>query len=505
MDILIRIITVHYRKAFLVLLFCSICVILLFPVSRLQMNMDDHVHIYPALLGDYPDHFQGYTHDYGLLRPLALIWFYIIYTIYLVSPVIAHSIPFLFHIAAGYCLYKILHNHLSFGLSVLIGIAFIVFPFFTEQYGWLAASNASIANFILIIQLYILTIPTWSFKKKLIALFGLQSVGVLLYESVFFTFIALAYLLAHEYAVNWRSKKFVLSLSLLSAPSLVYVLLRALVFTPRTNFAREMSIRYLLTENGSVQIFDNVRMFIDNLSFLFFTEVMHQSYWIGNIATGYEQFSQSPLLVLGVNYFIIGCLALIFLSRVKQESTHWSTDIRSYLLLSLLVLLPGLLLSSPAFPFRVLALPLFFLFIGIIVLISKLNQTVAAILLSIAITLSVFISISILHQMTLQAVDDDTGFIMIVEGVNNNLSPNEKAIVVIEGVPNSTRTNVSFGQYLSSCMSADWCMQAGINRRTPNISRIIVNPSEEVPISESDRVFFFQYDPATRRMIMQDI
>jgi hypothetical protein len=107
--------------------------------------------------------------------------------------------------------------------------------------------------------------------------------------------------------------------------------------------------------------------------------------------------------------------------------------------------------------------------------------------------------------MTLQAVDDDTGFIMIVEGVNNNLSPNEKAIVVIEGVPNSTRTNVSFGQYLSSCMSADWCMQAGINRRTPNISRIIVNPSEEVPISESDRVFFFQYDPATRRMIMQDI
>jgi len=505
MDILIRFITLHYRKAFLVLLFCGVCIILLYPVSRLQMNMDDHVHIYPALLGDYLDHFKGYTHDYGLLRPLALIWFYIVYTIYLISPAIAHIIPFLFHIATGYFLYKIVQKHLSFGLSVLVGIAFIVFPFFTEQYGWLAASNASIANFILIIQLYTVTLTTWSFQKKLITLFGLQTVGVLLYESVFFTFIAVAYLLVHEYAVNWRSKKFVLSLALLGAPSLLYVLLRALVFMPRANFAREMSIGNLLTENGSVQIFENVRMVIENLSFLFLAQGMHQSYWMGNIASGYEQFSQNPLLVLGVNYFIIGCLALLFLTRQTKVSAHWSIDFRSYLFLSILVLLPGLLLTSPAFPFRVLALPLFFLFIGIIVLISKLNQTIAAIILIITIIVSLFISNSILNQMRIQAKDDDIGFIMIVEGVNNHIPMSGKAIVVLEGIPNSTQTDVAYGQYLSSCMSADWCIQAAINRRTSNITQIVVNPAEEVLKPEGTYLFLFRYDPITHRILIQDI
>src|SRR5687767_6851982 len=82
---------------FFVSLFCLLAI----SVSKLGLYIDDHVLIFPSLLKSYWAHFTGYTYDYGLMRPLALLFYYFIYDFSLLWMKGAHLFAFGLHFLTG--------------------------------------------------------------------------------------------------------------------------------------------------------------------------------------------------------------------------------------------------------------------------------------------------------------------------------------------------------------------------------------------------------------------
>src|SRR4030042_6396181 len=98
------------------LIYFLLFLILGYFVSQIGLYVDDHNLIFPTVLKSYFSHFIQYNYDNGLFRPLALIYYYLIYSIYLISPQLAHLIPLIIHFINGLLLYivlkKIIHNPL---------------------------------------------------------------------------------------------------------------------------------------------------------------------------------------------------------------------------------------------------------------------------------------------------------------------------------------------------------------------------------------------------------
>ncbi len=467
--------------------------------------MDDHVHIYPALLGQYGEHFIGYTKDYGLLRPFALIFFYFIYSVYLASPAVAHLIPFIVHAICGYLIYRILSKYTDISVSALLGILYIVFPFFTEQYAWLAASNATLANLMLLLQLLVVTYEKWGYKKQVAIIAILQLVGVLLYENIFFTCLIVTFLLSRQLGYQIRSRKFLLSAIIINLPSLLYFLTRTFILKPTAaSFVREMSGSKLLTEAGMLHVIKNSQSFLNTMNFIFTGEGVRNEYWIGNFVSGLDILSKSWIMTLGAHYIIVGLIAIIWfcsdskIGNYQRKVSSALVDPTSWLLLAGLSLLPALLLSTIAFPFRVIALPVYMVVVAICLFIVRFFPKVVIVIMTFLVCGSLIFTLNILDNTRLIAEDDDTSFIKIVETINARHKTNNQVNVVIRGMPNSSRTTFDFGQYLASCVSSDWCLQAALNRRTGKVKSVIVNQPDYV--IKNVETFVFEYDE-TRKIV----
>ncbi|MFO0704088.1 MAG: hypothetical protein U0525_05200 [Patescibacteria group bacterium] len=496
-DQIMRFFSIHLIEV----IFLCVSLMLGYYVFSLKLNMDDNVHIFPSVLHKYLEHFVGYTRDYGLLRPLALVFFYIIYSIYLVSPAIAHLVPFAAQVISGYLIYSLLRKRLDIRVSMLLGLLYIVFPFFIEQYGWLAASNATLANLTLILMLHIVEMNRIRLNKKVMFITILQSIGVLLYENVFFTGIAVAYILSRSEKFEVRTWKFIKSFLVINLPSLLYFITRTFILKPHApSFAREMSGSRILTEDGMLHVISNIRSLFETLSYIFTAEGVRNEYWIKNFAQGLEILSSSWLLVSLLNLLIF-FFAVFFISQKgykiysdePKQDTDWISDVKIWLIISFLSFLPALLLSMIAFPFRVIALPIYFIIVGLVILITKYSKNISLAIVLILVIFSFASSVNILNQNKLVSQDDELSYIKIVESIERKRPGNNKVELIIKDMPNSSRTSFVFGQYLASCVSSDWCLQAALNRRTDRISKITVNPTEV--LFTSPQAIIFKYNP----------
>ncbi|MCX7996644.1 MAG: hypothetical protein N2691_02680 [Patescibacteria group bacterium] len=471
------------------------------PTAQLLLFKDDHVHIFPALLKDYASHFSQFTYDYGLTRPLGLLYFYAIYTLSLASLPVAHLVQYALHATAAIILFLIFSKHLEKLTAALIALLVVVLPFFSEQYGWFAAGNASLALLILICQIVVLDSKKLGIPAKMVALVALQFAGVLLYEILFFTFIPLVFALLISTKPTIKGSK-IFSAILLFIPSLTYYILRTVIFPSHSGLAREMPIN----ANIIATALSNLATMANNLFFLFFARGSIEFFWAYNLSNG-------VLLIISNGLLLLTALAVAGLSVLAMYKSHLDYQPASkvhqsesvvlnpvfWIFLSVTSILPALLLINPALPFRVIALPLYAAIIAVVIMVYKYSRSVALGIVAFLVVFFTPVSISILDQMRLVALDDERHFIQIVEGVNKIIDEDELVAVQLVNMPSSTRTNFTYGEYLSACASSYWCLQAGVNRRSGSIGRVYVGKIDQEP---ELRVIPFKYDPQTRSLVL---
>jgi hypothetical protein len=118
-------------------------------VVDLRLYLDDFVLVFPSVLRSYVSHFLQYSYDNGLFRPLALLYYYIAYSVYLISPELIHIFIFLIHGLSGILIYHILKKtNIPTQVALLLALLYVVHPFATEQYMWISANPGTLVNFI---------------------------------------------------------------------------------------------------------------------------------------------------------------------------------------------------------------------------------------------------------------------------------------------------------------------------------------------------------------------
>lgn len=466
-------------------------VVLGFKASQLGLYIDDHVLIFPSLLKSYLSHFTGYTYDYGLMRPLALIFYYFIYDFHLISPFFAHLFTFSLHFGAGIIIWRILRKGLPRIEALLISLLFISFPFFTEQYGWYSAAIASLSNLILFLEIALINKPI-SLIKKIALLALMQAVGVLLYESIFFAFVPLTYLLIRKHTQLKNYEK-LLVLFLIGLPSVGYNFLRNFVITPHlTSTVRELRLIEIFTGDALQKVAANVQKLFESLLVLFDPYAL-QNLWINGFKDGWILVLINPLSLAAIT---IAALAgwVLFIQTITTEEKSETSKIPPasfWFLLSLFTMLPSFFLKAPSFPFRVLALPGFFLLVGIFILLRKRIKAFIAVYL-IAVIFCFGITINMLNSMRLQELDDDKMLGDIMNVLEERISKDQKVEVEIINSTHSTQTDIVYGEYLGSCVFNEWCLQAALNRRTGKVTRTFI-PDQPDKINSEGQTLVFQY------------
>ncbi len=473
-------------------------IILSSKVSKLKLLLDDNVHIFPALIKNYNQYIKDYFYGYGFFRPLALLFFSFIYNFYIISPNFSHLFIFCIHFLTGILLAKAIENIFERKISYLISLFFISFPFFTEQYGWLAASNAVITNLFLVIQIYIVTNKNLQIKTKLKLIFLLQFIGIMFYESIFFTFIPIAIILANIEKESLLKRSFFYSF-ILSVPSLVYYFIRNFIF-PAHNLETIRNIGFYEFINGKwLNFFTiNLQRLFNDISFLFLSKGAIIYFWNDTLMNGINNLFSEPLLITLLGIFI---LLLIFYIIKENQTKNYSIKLILYpLLFSILSLIPALLVKTPSFPFRVIALPLFFFTSVLFIFIYKLSYKLSYFLVTIFIILNVIMSQQMLIKMKNQSIDDANMINTIVSYLNSNLKENQKTQIEINEIPHSTQTEFTYGEYLGSCLTIDWCINPLINKYTNKVSKIFINNNSS-SINNKNKIIKFRYNKITHQLL----
>src|SRR3989344_1446953 len=139
--------------------FVTIGLLLSAYVSRLRFFVDDYPYALdtPSLTHDFFTFFSSYVAVHGLFRPLALVYYWFIYSLYFLSDSLAHLLPFAIHAGSGYLLYRILKKHgMASPFALLGGLIYLLHPFAAEQYMWLSAGPGTLVNAIFLLQIVLI-------------------------------------------------------------------------------------------------------------------------------------------------------------------------------------------------------------------------------------------------------------------------------------------------------------------------------------------------------------
>lgn len=455
--------------------------------------LDDNAHIFPALLGNYGQYIASYFRGYGFFRPLALPFLGLVYNLYLFSPVLSHLFVFFIHFFTGFLLGKSFEKSFGKKNSFLISILYITFPFFTEQYGWLAASNSLMTNLFLIMQIYFIqrnNLKTW---LKLFLLFLFQIFGVMFYESAFFVFFPIGLLLA-----NSKKKPFRNGLAyslLLSIPSILYFFLRSFIFLPQNEqTVRNIGLAEFMSGKWFYIFVNNLGRLFTDITFLFSSQGSRVYFWSETISQGVNYLINNLFLVLSFGLFLI----FILIPKNESEKSTKKTEVYIFLI-SIFTLIPALLVNTPSFPFRVITIPLFFLLVCIVTLINKLNSKIFFLLTFSIILFNSIISQQMIHKMINQSNDDKNMAASIVTYLDGHLEKGKKTVLIVNDIPHSTQTEFTYGEYLGSCFTADWCLTPLINKYTDKVSRVYIN---SLTNDKNGKFVEFVYDKTKHKLII---
>jgi len=457
------------------IIFTLIGLILGLFVSQLGLFLDDNVFIFPAILKTFFSHFIQYNFDNGLFRPFALIFFYFIFSFYIISPSIAHLLPLIIHIISGFLLFKLLKRQgVSPILSISIGVMFTLYPFATEQYMFLAAGNILFLNIFFIIQLLIIE-SIHSKKITIISVMSLSLLSIFIYESTFFFFLPLSYLLSTKFIKSNKNSTWLLSNliigTILFIPNILYLISKSVfpshVLTPR------------LTIGNVGDLINNIYALFANILLLFFNSNTFLNFWLLNIKNGFY--------IISHNYFVMFLLIIFIFLVIKLIKKNWSQNnvkldniIAIFWWLTFFAsILPLLVLREFNFPFRVIFLPTIILLVSLCVTINRFfSEKVILKIISMSIlfaaTLFLLIDISIATKYIQQSQQDTH----LSKQVKNLLSKNyfhdqKPTYLIINNFPNSfVYENFVHADHILSCYHYWWCGQAALNMITGMVKDI---------------------------------
>lgn len=473
------------------------------PLGLLKL---DHIFIFPSLVGNYMEHFQEYTRGYGLTWPLHLAYLYGIFSLYLVNAGAAHIVLFAVHALGSLVLYRLFSRQFSSGLSALFAGLFLVFPFFAEQYGWFSAGSATLVHLLIFLQLVIASKSNMAAWVKLVLLMVLQILAVSLHETAFYTFIPVA-LLAGVSGSGIFSISGIISMLLLAVPSVVYTALRSFVYTAQyEGVTRDFTLGTLTDGTMVSALAGNVTGFIKSIQFLFFVRGPLEVYWLQNLTAGIGSLPGNILLFIFAVLTTI-TLIVVIANELRKGSAGEMHMVPLYVqplfwvIIGVTALLPNLLKSPGVIAFDTLALPFFSLLLAFLLFVVKEIRVAGVVITGILVVIFSFSTLRILNLMEYQAIDDERHFIQLVEGVLKEQPGNEPVAVQIQDLPFSTRTIMTFGEYMRTCSSYDWCLLAATNRRTNRIPEVYINETanSELPVVK------FTYNPETRDLVLNSV
>ncbi|MEI6532852.1 MAG: hypothetical protein WCO06_03365 [Candidatus Roizmanbacteria bacterium] len=444
-----------------------------------HFTLDDYIFISLPLNNTIVKDMLHYFYDWGLFRPLGIIYFYVIYSIYLQSPFISYLIPLLVHICTGLLVAKVLSSYLSRTESICIGILYCTIPFLTEQYAWLAGSNILFTNLSLILQLFVIT-RYGHHKNAFFYLVAMQTIGVLFYETIFFTWIPIGilyYVTTHELSTSSIKQRMIdlgKLLFILSLPCIIYFSIRTFIFPPHVASMR------LLPEG--IQMFTipfiNARRLIEKIDHLFVMSYAHTTFWQYTVQLGIKEIYSSIFAIVGA----VGLLELFFfrLYKSKREALNMfdSTTLGTIsFVFAFFTIFPAMFHFAGPFPFRVLGLPFFFIITGVFLRIRKYIKHFILYISPLLIVFFLLVSIGMLSVSRSQ-YHDDTHFISSILKYINDHKYNQKTIhLVIQNMPSSTSTGFDHDAYGRSCIVTSWCVLPAFKARTTSITDVSVNPT----------------------------
>jgi len=463
-------------------------------IVNIRLFLDDHVLIWPALTKTYLQDIVNYTYGFGLYRPFRLIFlYYPLYTLYTIAPWLPYLFLFSTHVVTGILIYKITRAYTEKTFAFLLSLVYITFPFFTEQYAWIA-TGTTIVNGILFLQLYILLISKLSLKYKIIWIFFLQFIGAFTYDALFFNFLLLGFVLYR------RRKELALSFSTISIysflfaiPSCLYVFLRSFVWYPHDKATlRELQLTNL-PHIISIE-WQNLLTFLNSQRFLFLGKGSHIDFWLYNITQGLQNIIMHPFYIL-LFVAILLCGYLFFhnerLKKITDKNNNGDELILYSILIAILSLLPAFLVTIPAFPFRVIAMTLWALINVLLLLMWRISKKLGYIVAIFVFLTGIIMSLQILTDMRKVYEDDNMLTDQIVSAIDAHTDMSNRVVIILNNMPYSTNTVYNYGEYLKNCITVNWCIQMELARKTNRVEKVIINPLHNITDHKTYLEFVF--------------
>lgn len=483
-------------------------------VSKLFLYLDDVSYIFPSIIGDYQSHFAGYLRDNGFNRPVALLYYYSIFKIYLSRPVLAHLFPLILLFISSIILRKILINQgISRWYSLLASLWMLSIPFMVEIYTWFSASIGSVALLIFMLQVYLIEYQP-NEKSTAPAVFLLQSISSFSYETTLFMPLALAYLylIKRKIPITFQAFKYYLKYMLIFIiPTFFYIIIK--ISIPHS-IPSEFEIGKL------PEIFSNFQNQMDQLYELFWTKGP-ANFWYGETISGLkiiinnDIFSSFSVALTGILVYL---LLDINSRREKGDAVNNIDDKKDlfnekkslFWLMAFFSSLIPLIWKKYYLPFRTFYLPtlllgifMVFITVGYIrkrKIVFSYNIFLVFGLVTIALLLlSLSLQIKMVDNYRQQYLDDEKMIneIRVTTEYLGYTSENRSNLLLLN-MFNSTVFSYRYGDYILSMFANEWSAAGFVDLNSGTIKKIGIEKKEKnIFSSDYSRSYFEALRPLT--------
>lgn len=451
------------------LVFFLIFLTLSFFAAKKFLFYDDITFSFSSVTKDYLNFYKNYLKDYGFFRPLALVYYFFIYGIYLIAPQFAHLIPLMILFATSLLLFKTLtYERFSKKQSFAASVFFISLPFVTEAYSWLSANSSIIVLFIFFLQIYLIE-KNFIKKNLLIILLVLQTVSVFFYESTIFMSFALAYLLYIKEKV--KNKLHLVVFSIL--PILTYFISKIIIRPQFENRSKFITIS---------EAFSHWQAFLSQLKVLFSNNYI-KNFWNLELFDGLNFIKNNPLILFLFIFTFLLIIAKLFIKEDAKEK-FFGHYMYFWFFTFFLSLIP-LSWQTDYLPFRTLVLPILIFFICLIYLFNlistyqKIKQLTQVFAFFFKIIFIIMTSIFFLIQISMinQYVNQFSYDTKIVLEINKKLEDSGfehpyRSNLLLKNVPNNNLGRIVYGDYIYGLFHNFWSARALLDLNSGSFAEV---------------------------------
>jgi hypothetical protein len=435
-------------------------------VNRLHYYVDDYPYALdtPSLVYNFSHFVASYTSTHGIYRPVALLYYWLIYGLSFVSMSMAHLIPWILYCLAAAILYWILVKQgMAKSWALIASLLCFVHPFATEQYMWLSANPGTLATLAFFIQIALI-LQKKNAKKTLFLVCTISLVTTFLYESTFLLIFPLLYLYGSIRDIRIKSKRSLKLFALGIVPMGLYVLTKLFVHgsDPRP-----------LADNLSV-VLANTQAMVTTFFTVYLDNYYLTRFWHAYALDGWTSITHSPLVVLmPLLALLLGAVVYVL---SKQEEVKLSKRAFIFWTMTFLLTLPPLVANKVFyFGFRSLALPSSVLIILIAWIGPTYLPSLSKWLLKIlgVVLVGIFLCIDIAIADTYKALSNaDMKLATEITNAVDNKHLTNATVILKSDIPFDSENSFLHADHMLSCFYYDWSSLSCTKTVSDHIARL---------------------------------